>query len=128
MGSLNDLYAKHKDQAAFYLVYIREAHPDDGWKAPQNERQGIHVLDPKTFEERQEVAHTCSEKLDIRFPVIVDTMDNAAEHAYAAWPDRLYIVGADGKIAYKGDVGPAGFKAQEMGRALEKVLAPNVGR
>ena len=50
-------------------------------------------------------------------------MDNKTEQAYAAWPDRLYIVGADGTIAYKGGIGPAGFKAAEMGAALEKLLA-----
>ena len=34
--------------------------------------------------------------------------------AYAAWPDRLYVVGVDGKIAYQGGPGPGGFRVNEV--------------
>jgi hypothetical protein len=40
------------------------------------------------------------------------------EQAYAAWPDRIYVVGTDGRIAYKGGPGPRGFSAEELGRWL----------
>ena len=113
-----------KDRAEFLLVYIREAHPEDGWKTPQNERQGIRVLQPKTLEQRQEVAHTCSAKLDIKFPMLIDGMDNQTEQSYAAWPDRLYTVNTDGRIVYKSAPGPAGFKAADLGAALQKLLDP----
>jgi len=116
------LYAKYRDRAEFLLVYIREAHPEDGWKTPQNERLGIRVLQPKTLQQRVEVAHTCTTKLDIKFPMVIDGMDNNTEQAYAAWPDRLYIVGKDGKIVYKSGPGPAGFKAAELAAALEKLF------
>ena len=62
-------------------------------------------------------------KLNIEFPAVVDNMDNAVELNYAEWPDRLYLVGKDGKILYKSGVGPAGFKPRELEGALEK-LAP----
>lgn len=55
-------------------------------------------------------------------PFVVDALDNKVGEAYAAWPDRLYIVGKDGKIAYKGAPGPAGFKAQEMADKLASLL------
>ena len=34
--------------------------------------------------------------------------------AYAGWPDRLYVVGADGRIVYRGGPGPGGFRPQEV--------------
>ena len=37
-------------------------------------------------------------------------MDDKVNKAYAAWPDRLYVVGTDGKIAMMGEPGPRGFK------------------
>lgn len=54
--------------------------------------------------------------------MLVDGVDNKTATDYAAWPDRLYIVGADGKIAYKGGLGPGGFKVSEMAAELAKVL------
>jgi hypothetical protein len=84
------------------------------------------VLQPRSFEQRQEVAHTCSAKLDIRFPVLIDGIENSTERAYTAWPDRLYIVAQDGTIAYKSRPGPAGFKARELVEALGNIFTSPV--
>jgi hypothetical protein len=46
-------------------------------------------------------------------------MDNQAEEAYAAWPERLYVIGADGTIAYKGAMGPKGFLPDEVDALLK---------
>ena len=92
------------------MVYIREAHPEDGWQVPQNERQGIKIKQPTTEKERTDVAHKACTLLKISLPTLVDGMDDKVNQAYAAWPDRLYIVDKDGKIALMGDPGPRGFK------------------
>ena len=36
------------------------------------------------------------------------------------WPDRLYLVGRDGRIAFQGGEGPFGFKPEELERAIER--------
>ena len=36
--------------------------------------------------------------------------------------DRLYLVGRDGRIAYRGGEGPFGFKPNELGAAIEHHL------
>ena len=41
---LNDIYEAHKDRVAFYCIYVREAHPDNGWRVPDNLEAGIHVV------------------------------------------------------------------------------------
>jgi hypothetical protein len=103
-------------------VYIREAHPSDGWQVPANETEAIIYLQPNTEEERALVAQSCQLGLDIGIPMLIDGMDNATEEAYSAWPDSLYVVGKDGVIAYKGDPGPGGFRPREMEQALADLL------
>ena len=120
---MNGLYAKYRGRVEFYLVYIREAHPTDGRQVPANVREQVLVKTPTTLGERREVLATCAVKLDIRFPALVDGIDNAVEQAYAAWPDRIYVVGTDGRIAYKGGPGPRGFRVDE----LSHWLATHVG-
>ena len=77
--------------------------------------------DPKSFEERRRVAKRCMEEIDLAIPVVVDTMDDATAKAYDGHPDRIFIVGADGKIAYRGDRGPRGFKVDELEEKLREV-------
>jgi hypothetical protein len=45
-------------------------------------------------------------------------MDDAAGQAYNAMPERLYLIGKDGRIAYKGGVGPMFFFPDEWERAI----------
>ena len=75
------------------------------------------------MDERLEVAETCMTKLALEpMPAIVDNMDNVANEAYEAWPDRLYLVGRDGRVAYKGGPGPFGFSADDLEAAIQKEL------
>jgi type I thyroxine 5'-deiodinase len=54
--------------------------------------------------------------------MLVDGMDDAVNRAYAAFPDRLYLVGRDGKIAFRGGPGPAGFRPDELEEAIRREL------
>ena len=75
------------------------------------------------MEERVAVARTCYSSLGLSFPAVIDNIDNKVENAYAAWPDRLYIVDKRGKIAYKGGKGPGGFNPSEMAQKLRKICS-----
>ncbi len=50
-------------------------------------------------------------------------MDHQVETAYTAWPDRLYLVSKDGRIAWKGRPGPQGFRVAELEEAIAKELS-----
>ena len=50
-------------------------------------------------------------------------MANTVAKAYNAMPDRLFLIGADGRIAYRGARGPRGFKVDELAEALKEVTA-----
>ncbi len=88
-----------------------------------NEKDGVEFKQPKTYDERVAVAGECMKDLKIAIPCLVDDMNNTAQKAYAGWPDRLYVVGKDGKVAFKGELGPKGFKPADAEAALKKQLA-----
>jgi hypothetical protein len=106
----------------FLLIYIREAHPEEGWILPENRRSGVAVHEPATDGERRAVASTCAANLKVSMPVAVDGVDNAVASAYGGWPDRLYLIGSDGRIAFQGGEGPFGFKPEELERAIVREL------
>jgi myo-inositol-hexaphosphate 3-phosphohydrolase len=107
----------------FLTVYIREAHPEEGWIISENRRSGLVVHEPRTDDERRAVASTCAVDLRMRMPMVIDRIDNAVASAYGGWPDRLYLIAPDGRIAYQGGEGPFGFKPEQLERAIERQVA-----
>lgn len=116
------MFAKYGKDVEFFLVYIREAHATDGMQAPANIRDGILLESAKSIEAKEEHATACVRKLDIRFPALVDNMKNEVELAYSGWPDRLYLIGKDGRVLYKSEPGPKGFKPAELDAAIVEKL------
>ena len=123
MGPLHDLWERYREKVDFLVVYIREAHPEEGWVVTMNRDEDIRIDDPTTTEERNEVAATCAIQLKIRMPVVVDEIDDAIARAYGALPDRLYLVGAGGRVSFQGGPGPFGFDPTALEAAIEAELA-----
>lgn len=106
----------------FYVVYIREAHALDS-RSPLGGNGMPIVEDPVSLFERQAVAKVCMTKLALEpMPALVDDMDDQVNDDYQAWPDRLYLVGRDGRIAYRGGPGPFAFRPDELEDAIRKEL------
>ena len=101
----------------FFLVYCREAHPIDG-----NNPGRKAVEDPITDAERRSVAKQFVADMNLEIPALLDGIDDAVSKAYASHPDRLYLVGQDGLVAYAGDRGPFGFAPRELVEAIEDEL------
>jgi Iodothyronine deiodinase/EF-hand domain pair/EF hand len=124
-GNLDKLYARYKDRATFLMVCVREPHPIEGWRIDFNDRVGISVRQPRNYEERVGVARMCSQRLKLGFPLLVDTMDDRVTNAYSGIPSRLYLIDAQGKIAFKNGRGPFGFYLAELEHALVLLLQPS---
>ena len=127
MGHLHDLYRRFADRVEFFIVYIKEAHPTDGWQIDDNENEDVLFAQPKTAGERREVAEACAVGLKLEIPTLIDDATDTVEQAYRALPDRLYLVGRDGRIAYKSEIGPFGFWPKKFGEAIEAYLGVEAG-
>ena len=102
-------------------MYIQEAHPVDLWQVSSNVTDGVLFASPQTSGERVETAETCVVKLAIKMPALVDGIDNRIERAYTGWPDRLYLIGTDGRIRYKSAPGPYGFSTKRLEEVLTQL-------
>jgi type I thyroxine 5'-deiodinase len=119
--ALNKLYEKYGNRIAFLVVYILEAHPSDVWQTQSNIKENLVFSSPKNDEERAFLAGACVRKLGIKFPAVLDEFGNSTEHAYTGWPDRLYLIDAKGRVAYKSKPGPFGFKPDDLEAAIARV-------
>ena len=75
-----------------------------------------------TREDRVAAAREGVERLGLTLPVLVDGMDDAVSEAFAAWPERLYVVDRRGRLAYVGGPGPFEFDPDAAEAALVELL------
>jgi hypothetical protein len=113
------LHRRHGKDVEFLAIYVREAHPTDGWRMSSNDRAGIAIAQPQTGDQRQAVAQQCCTLLQMDMPLLVDAMDDRVGHAYSGMPDRLYLIDRDGRVAYKSGRGPFGFKPGELEQSIQ---------
>jgi thiol-disulfide isomerase/thioredoxin len=127
-GNIEKLYRTYKDRANFVMVYVREAHPTDGWRMESNDRYGVTTPQPRTYDERVEVAQKCGRTLDLAFPMLVDTIDDTVGARYSGMPGRLYVIDRQGKVAFKSGRGPYLFKPSELEQSLVLLLNEDVSK
>ena len=87
-----------------------------------NIKDNVVFASPKNEEERAYVAGACVRKLGIKLPAVLDEFGNSTEQVYTGWPDRLYLIDVQGRVAYKSKPGPFGFHPDELRAALVKAL------
>lgn len=119
---LNEIYQQYNDDIQFFLIYIREAHAADGWQTPQNLYEDIIFNEPTTDDERAEVGHACQIGLDLKYPMLIDSIDNDVDNKYIGAPIRLYVIDGAGKITYVGDRGPRGFDTDTWVTAIKQQI------
>lgn len=112
------LRERYKDKATFVMVYVREAHPLDGWKMESNTKVGVAVKQPTTTAERAKVCEQFQDRLKPGMTVLVDDIADTAGNLYSGMPARFYVIDTKGKVGYQSGRGPFGFKAGEMEQAL----------
>jgi hypothetical protein len=110
------IYSDYKDNVDFLTIYIREAHPTDEWQMKSNDKDKDDVCyaQPKTLEQRVVIANDFTQRFKYPVPFGIDEMSNGANDAYAAWPERLYIIDESGRITYKGGNGPFKYDPKEV--------------
>jgi type I thyroxine 5'-deiodinase len=106
------------DAPDFELPYL----PGQGGQEGENEEEGVLLRQHQSMEERVEVGQACMLKLAFEMPALVDEMDDEVAKAYAAMPERLYLIGRDGKVAHQGGMGPMYFRPSEWHDAIASYL------
>jgi len=119
---LDNLAKTFGDKVTLFTVYIREAHAEGEDQVPRNLDEDVIFEQPTTSDERAEVAAACMLRHNFSFPMLMDNMENEAEEKYMSWPDRLYLIDSDGKIAYQGGMGPLYFDVDEFEQELRKLV------
>jgi hypothetical protein len=76
-------------------------------------KDDVCYAQPKTLEQRLTIANDFTKRFKFPLPFGVDDMSNAANDAYSAWPERLYIIDESGRIAYRGGMGPFNYHPDE---------------
>lgn len=103
MPAFNSLLEELGARVNFVGLYIVEAHAMDEWPISSSRANGgrgvVAIEQPRSDQERCEVARRFQEDFHLRVPLLVDPVSNPFERLYAPWPLRFYIL-HKGEIAY----------------------------
>jgi len=78
-----------RDDAAFFLIYVREAHPGD-------EIPAHHSMADKIC-----AAEILRDDEDVSIPILVDDLDGRVHRRYGHLPNPTYIIDRSGRVAFR---------------------------
>ncbi|KYQ88436.1 thyroxine 5'-deiodinase [Tieghemostelium lacteum] len=119
MLMLQEIYEEFKDRAQFYIVYLKEIHPSDGWYIGGDEISLTHK-NTTTMEQRQAYVSDMKEYSPfLTIPFLIDLMDDNFNFGYDAVPERLFVL-ENNKFQYVGGYGPFDFLPEQLKAFLTK--------
>jgi ankyrin repeat protein len=103
---LKAIVEKYGERLNVVIVYVIEAHPVGSicpYKGvedvtPENQRDDILRHQPKTLEDRLDLAKEFKRYLRVDVPIYVDTLDNQAWNAFGAAPNIAFLVDSYGRV------------------------------
>jgi len=120
-GSIRKNYSGIAD---FVTVYIAEAHPAErgDFIVGRDVGGNYDINTHNNVADRLSAAQTLKDEAGphlSKCPILVDPMDDRANIAFAALPERLYVI-LDGNVVYEGGIGPFDYNLEEMEAFLGK--------
>src|SRR5438477_345393 len=108
---LEELYQTYKERATFLLIYIAEAHPGQLLALPREDGSTELRVIPQVMTEAESLTNLKGlvRAWNLTIPAFIESPSNSVNEKYAAYPNRLYVIGVDGKVAFKGAPGPTGL-------------------
>jgi len=106
--ALNQLQQEFESRGiSFFLLYTRESHPAENYPAHSSiEQKFAHARDLKRLE-------------DVRFPILIDSLDGTIHRSYGAWPNALFIVHKDGRLIFRSNMA----NDRELRQFLDDLMA-----
>lgn len=124
LPAINAIHEKYKDVADIFLVNTLEAHPQNSqspysaepepWHAADNVKAGISAEQPKTMEERKQLAERWIQEESIQTPVLLDGPKNEFWKEAGQAPNMSILISGEGKVVLKQDW----FEEKELEEAL----------
>lgn len=77
---------------SFFLLYTRESHPAE------------HYAAHTTWEQKLAYARDLQRLEDVRFPILVDSLDGKIHRNYGTWPNALFVIHKDGRLIFRSNM------------------------
>lgn len=104
LPGLRSLYQDYGD-CQWLMLYVREAHP--------GEQLSAH----RSYEQKRRQAAYFREVAEVPWPVLVDELDGAVHKQYGLLPNSVFLIDADGRVAFVGEIS----HAPTLRRALDQL-------
>jgi hypothetical protein len=90
---LTELYERYQSRDfAFFIVYVREAHPGENFPHHTSFEQKLaHADKLRTLEKVRKI------------PILIDDMQGTTHKAYGLLPNMIYLIDRQGTVVYKSD-------------------------
>ncbi|XP_028392067.1 type I iodothyronine deiodinase-like [Dendronephthya gigantea] len=121
LDQMLEVHRDFSDIADFVVIYVQEAHPDDGWRMKNN----YNIRRHKSIEDRVEASQTLRSLLPSGIRFCVDTMTDEASKSYSGCPNRILVIEED-TLVYQNGPGPTWFDFDETRECLQKYRNNNV--
>ena len=82
----------------------------------------VRVQQPKKFEERLDVALQCARAIELKVPLLIDGVDNAAAHAFGGTLGRVYVLDRNARVVYRSGPLVLDFNTEELEKRLAGIL------
>jgi len=76
----------------FFLLYTRESHPAENYPAHGS------------FEQKLDYARDLKRLEDVRFPILIDSLDGKIHRSYGTWPNALFVIHKDGRLVFRSNM------------------------
>lgn len=90
---MNHIYADFCEQAInIYLLYVKESHPGENYRH--------HT----SMDQKLQHARDLREAENVKFPILVDSLEGTIHRSYGPWPTSLFVIHRDGRLAYRSTI------------------------
>jgi hypothetical protein len=110
LPGLQELHHEYGERCTWLMLYVREAHP--------GEKMSAH----KDYEQKRAQAAHFRNETDTRWPILVDDLDGSAHKAYGLLPNSTFLIDADGKVSFIGEIS----HAPTLRKALDHLFQQNM--
>ena len=91
--AMNQIYTDFYEHGInIYLLYVKESHP------------GEHYRHHTSMNQKLLYARDLREAEQVKFPILVDSLEGTIHRSYGPWPTSLFVINRDGRLVYRSTI------------------------